>query len=35
MAWIRTPVFFIFDFYLRFDAFDHSEKGVKAKAKAL
>jgi hypothetical protein len=34
IAWIWTPFFFIFDFSLRFDAFDHSEKGVKAKAKA-
>jgi hypothetical protein len=34
MAWIRTPFFFIFNFSLRFAAFDHSKKGVKQKAKA-
>jgi hypothetical protein len=33
MAWIRTSFFFIFDFSLRFAAFDHSKKGVKQKQK--
>jgi hypothetical protein len=33
MAWIQTPFFFIFDFSLRFDAFDHSKKGVEPKQK--